>query len=278
VQKRLIAGFLIDIVLVTISFAVCVKLKPGDSSVYYSNYFSSFLIFLLTWVTVSTALKKYRFFSNSGMGDVVKVIIVNNLIIFFLISSMIYLFQSFHYSRFIVLGTVGVSTFAELSLGLMYFLVVNTKVRYENDRIMDNFNREVSIPQSTIPVARLQKGQIRYDYKSRIEFLKKEIGEEAFSYIVHYGAIDSPNTLVVGTTTRFTIDAQIQPVFEAIINIGRVNDFRYINKFFAAVNAKLPVGGVFIDFFEPKTMRKERLLNKYPLCNTILKNKIIHTK
>jgi len=53
-------------------------------------------------------------------------------------------------------------------------------------------------------------------------------------------------------------------LFESIVNINRVNDFRYINKFFEAVNAKLPVGGIFIDYFETKTMRKQRILRKFP--------------
>jgi lipopolysaccharide/colanic/teichoic acid biosynthesis glycosyltransferase len=98
----------------------------------------------------------------------------------------------------------------------------------------------------------------------REEYLKNEIGEEAFNYVVNYAAIDSPNTLVIATTTRFNIDAQIQHSFECILNVRRVNDFRYINKYFESVNTKLPIGGLFIDFFESKNMRKKRILNKYP--------------
>jgi lipopolysaccharide/colanic/teichoic acid biosynthesis glycosyltransferase len=48
------------------------------------------------------------------------------------------------------------------------------------------------------------------------------------------------------------------------VNVRRVNDFRYINKYFESVNAKLPLGGIFIDFFESKNMRKKRILEKYP--------------
>jgi len=52
--------------------------------------------------------------------------------------------------------------------------------------------------------------------------------------------------------------------FDAIVNLKRINDFRYINKFFEAANAKLPVGGLFIDFVESKNLRKRRILHKYP--------------
>ncbi|MBN1157867.1 MAG: sugar transferase [Bacteroidales bacterium] len=240
------------------------KAKPGGSSGYFSSYLNSFFIFLAVWIFISAVLRKYKLTGYSGSGDVLKAVLVSNLIIFFVITSMIYLFQNFHYSRFIVLGTVGVSTFAELTLGLLYFLVISTKIRYENGRIFDFANGSALLQKPMIPVKRQNKDKIKIDTKSRIEFLKNEIGEEAFNFILHYGAIDSPDALIIGTNTRFTVDVQIQPLFESIINVNRVNDFRYINKFFESVNAKLPVGGVFIDYFETKTMRKARILKKFP--------------
>ena len=263
VHKRMLAGFLVDVILVTISFMICVVIKPGENVTYFTSYFWSFIIFLLVWVSVSLFMSKYKLTGYSGQGDLLKVIFFSNIVIFFVITSMIYLLQSFHYSRFIVLGTVGVSTVAELAVGLLYYRVISTRVRYENGKNFDPVTGML-VKKANIPIARLKKVHIRYDYKSRIEFLKNEVGEEAYQFIIHYGAIDSPNTLVVGTTTRFTIDAQIQPVFESIININRVNDFRYINKFFEAVNAKLPVGGIYINFFESKALRKQRILKKFP--------------
>ncbi len=263
-QKRIFVGLLVDIVLVILSFYVCVKLKPGGSSGYFSNYFNSFLIFLFIWIGVSLLLKKYKLTGYSGAIDVFRAVLVSNIIIFFMTGSMMYVFRSFHYSRFIVLGTVGIATMAELILGMLYFLVISTKVRYENGWIMNHMNGAVTLEKTPVPIARLDKEKLKLDYKHRIEFLRNEIGADAFNYIKYYGAIDSPNTLVMGTNTRFTVDAQIQTLFESIINVNRINDFRYINKFFESVNAKLPVGGVFIDFFETKTMRKVRILKKFP--------------
>jgi lipopolysaccharide/colanic/teichoic acid biosynthesis glycosyltransferase len=177
---------------------------------------------------------------------------------------MMYLFQSFNYSRFIVLGTVGITSLAELILGSLYFLIVNTRIRYETGTSGTFFNGNRIRLKEKIPVFRIKKASPRYDFELREGYLKNEIGEAAFNFVINYAEIDSPNTLVIATTTRFNIDAQIQRSFDCIVNIKRVNDFRYINKYFESVNSKLQVGGLFIDHFESKNMRKGRILNKFP--------------
>lgn len=262
-RKINLSGFISDLFLVTGSFVLCVWLKPGVSNAYYTGYFNSFLLFFFIWIFISFSLEKYNLRIINTWGLMLKRILIANLIIFFIITSMMYLFQSFNYSRFIVLGTVGIATLAELSLASLYFLIVNTRVRYEGIP----FNRRVNENRTVLkepPVFEARKLTPRYDFEQREAYLRNEIGDDAFSFVKGYAAIDSPNTLVIATTTRFNIDAQIQHSFECIVNVRRINDFRYMNKYFESVNAKLPVGGLFIDYFESKNMRKKRILNKYP--------------
>ena len=263
-HKRALSGFIIDLILVSLSFILCVWLKPGDNTDYYKNYSGSFVLFLVIWLSGSFIFQKYSLVNTLGWKIGLKRIFLINLVIFFFVTSIMYIFQSFNYSRFIVLGTVGVATSAELLVGLSLVLIRNTHVNFENGSslglLVPNRNRH---KEEIYPHAK-KKLAVRYNFKLREEYLKNEIGDEAFQYIVHYSAIDSPNTLVIATTTRFNIDAQIQHSFECIINVRRVNDFRYINKYFESVNAKLPVGGIFIDFLETKNMRKRRILEKFP--------------
>ena len=263
-QRRLVAGFISDLLIVTASFSLCVWLKPGESAGYFENYLNSFILFLLIWIAISFSFEKYSLFGKTDWLIAIRKIFVVNLVIFFLVTTMMYLFQSFNYSRFIVLGTIGVATIAELSFGSLYYLVYNTQVRDENGSLLGFINGRSSRQHEKVQVLHPKKIPAKYDFRLREEFLKGEIGEEAFDYVIPYAAVDSPNTLVTATTTRFNIDAQIQQSFECIINVRRVNDFRYINKFFESVNAKLPVGGIFIDFFESKNMRKKRILHKFP--------------
>ncbi len=52
--------------------------------------------------------------------------------------------------------------------------------------------------------------------------------------------------------------------YSAIIHFRRVNTFPYINKFFESVNAKLPMGGIFVTKVETNDLRRQRLMEKYP--------------
>ena len=92
----------------------------------------------------------------------------------------------------------------------------------------------------------------------------QEAGKDAFTFINKYTDLSNGKALTISTTTIFNIDNQPENKFEYIINLKRINDIRYINKFCESVNAKLPNGGIFIDCAETYTLRKKRILRKYP--------------
>ncbi|OYT11935.1 MAG: sugar transferase [Bacteroidetes bacterium 4572_112] len=96
------------------------------------------------------------------------------------------------------------------------------------------------------------------------EILIKEAGSDSFEYISKYIDVDNVDTLVVSTSSAFNIDKQYQESFKNIVNLKPINDIRRINKFFESVNAKLEDGGVFICNVETYTLRKQRILKKYP--------------
>jgi lipopolysaccharide/colanic/teichoic acid biosynthesis glycosyltransferase len=87
--------------------------------------------------------------------------------------------------------------------------------------------------------------------------LLAQIGTGPTKYIKKYVDLDSPNTLLVYTTNPFNIESNNASI-NALINLNPVNEFRYINKFFNAVNAKLSQEGIFICRFETIVARKER--------------------
>ena len=96
------------------------------------------------------------------------------------------------------------------------------------------------------------------------ELVVRESGKEVFEFMSKYVDVSSADTLIVATTTAFNIEKQFQPTFETIVNLRRINDIRRINKFFEVVNAKLEYGNIFISSAETYTLRKKRILNKFP--------------
>ena len=105
----------------------------------------------------------------------------------------------------------------------------------------------------------------KYEEKVNLNNLVKEqVGEEAYTYLSQYVNFEEENTFVEATITRFNILKIRSGRYENIVNLSRVNDIRWINKFFETVNTKLNNGGLFISYVETKKDRKARILNKYP--------------
>ena len=96
------------------------------------------------------------------------------------------------------------------------------------------------------------------------ELVQQQIGKEAFLFLKQYVDFNNGNTFVEATTTRFNIQKIPTGKFQNIVNLSRVNDIRWINKFFETVNSKLNNGGIFIGFVETKKNRKQRVLGKHP--------------
>ena len=90
----------------------------------------------------------------------------------------------------------------------------------------------------------------------------QEVGEDAYQFISNNVGSFNGETFLTSTNTRFNIDKLPVGKYNSIVNLKRVNDFRRVNKYFESVNAKLPIGGVFINSFESYTSRKNRILKK----------------
>jgi len=96
------------------------------------------------------------------------------------------------------------------------------------------------------------------------EAITEECGEKATLFIASHVDLEDPGTLITSTLTRFNILRQPDEQYTTIVNLRRVNDIRYLNKFFESVNHKLPNQGTFIGCGETADQRLHRILRKYP--------------
>lgn len=97
----------------------------------------------------------------------------------------------------------------------------------------------------------------------------KKTNEEAYNYFSSYVICESKYTLVISTTNDFNI-LNYSNDCRAIINLSRVNDIRYINKFFESVNSKLNKNDLYISCLETFTARRERKpIGKIPILASI---------
>lgn len=107
----------------------------------------------------------------------------------------------------------------------------------------------------------LIEGDVQYD------LLEASLPKPAFELIQEY-LLNNGNHdyFAFETTSTFNIKNVIgNNKCDAIINLKRVNDLGYINKFFECINGSLQMGGRYFVACETALQRKRRLLNKYPI-------------
>jgi lipopolysaccharide/colanic/teichoic acid biosynthesis glycosyltransferase len=96
-----------------------------------------------------------------------------------------------------------------------------------------------------------------------------KIGEPAFDFIQGYVEIEHEQTFVLSSTNQFNIVNYNKPL-SAIINFSRINDMRFMNKFFEAANEKLKKGDFFVCCLETFTARREKSrISKVPVIGKL---------
>lgn len=258
--------FFIDLLILVISFLLCIWIKPGSGREYFVDYSGEFLIFILIWTFSSFFFRKYSSLLTNDNGNAFRAIIISNIFTFAIVTSLMYVSRVAYYSRLVVIGTSGIASVIEVLFGTAFFALVKTVNGYEKNGTLSLRNGNgTGLLTGTIQKFRKRQKKVTDEaLLTREKALLVEISKEAFDFIFSYAKIDSPGTLIISTTSRFNIDTQLSPVFESIVNIRRINDIRYLNKFFESANSKLTAGGLFIDFVETKDLRKQRILRKYP--------------
>jgi len=96
------------------------------------------------------------------------------------------------------------------------------------------------------------------------ELIIRETSERAYKFISNSIDLENNDNLIISTGTPFNVEMQPKSYYQSITNLKPANDYRRINKLFEAVNAKLEVGGTFIGSAETYSLRKRRILKKYP--------------
>ena len=97
----------------------------------------------------------------------------------------------------------------------------------------------------------------------------KKCGKEVFGYFSKYIDVESEKVFVVSTTNTFNI-LNKHNEYNALINLSRTNDIRFVNKFFEAVNSRLNNGDVYIGCLETISSRMQRMpIGKIPVIGTI---------
>jgi hypothetical protein len=253
-----------------LAYVVTAGFKPVMIAYMSQRYLAGFGVMLTLWVFSSFYMGKYAIIRKENPRFLIRKIIMPNLVALAFVAFIIYAFNTTFFSRMMVFGTVGLATVTEMMFFSLYtYLLASPEY--------DAATAFLEQPPSQSDRRKMREAVIhsdhRVDREVMMEAITEECGEKAARFIESHVALTDPGTLITSTTTRFNILRQPDKQFDTIVNIRRVNDFRYINLFFESVNHKLPNRGIFIGCAETADMRMKRIMRKYPP----LLNRLVYT-
>lgn len=262
--RRKVIFVLIDILIISSAFIFFIWLKPASKRVYLPTFLEPFLYFTGVWLFIGILLAKYNFQNIKKYKDVFYPVIITNLTILAVITTLIYSFGAFHYSRLIVFGTILFTTLVELLVSYIYF-------SFKRPVIVPEFDESYVEKPKYFPADRSfvteKKTDARYvENREQIkQIIREESSDNVYNFVSQFIDVGNPENLVLSTTTRFNIEQLPVNRFKSLVNLHKINDIRRINKFFESVNHRLPFGGIYISCAETYPLRKQRILQKYPI-------------
>ena len=105
-------------------------------------------------------------------------------------------------------------------------------------------------------------------FQKNKQLISRRSHADVFDYLDNYVDFTSNKSIVVlkSNSKRLDFIADI----ENVVSLQRINDVRYVNKYFEKVNSKMDNGGIFVGCFETLTARKNRKrITKMPILNNI---------
>lgn len=267
--RRKLIWYLADTIIFVFSFALLVLFKFG-----YFNHTERILLTALysfiIWTIISMVTMKQHIVRRVRIREVIPDLAISNVFVFVSLLILARLRPRFTEIRFLEIYLVLLASFLEFLTGLLFVWYNRLNMKPfldEQENGMDLFGetgrktKDTHIPLSEPAFA---PEALRQRRERLVNLVIQETDKQVIYFIEKYVDPGFAGTSIVSTTTPFNIVSLPLQDYEVIVNLKRLNDIQYINKFLESVNSKLKQNGIFIASAETHEMRKKRLLAKYP--------------
>ncbi len=105
------------------------------------------------------------------------------------------------------------------------------------------------------------------------DLFKKHVGKniKLSNFIKKHFDLSLDNNYLISTSNEYNLENLDIGKFSLIINLKKVNDIRYINKFFETINTALPNSGLYLGLVVTYPNRRAAMFKKYPpILNKLL--------
>ena len=270
-KKRLLL-ILTDHILILAAFWL-VSLVRGSGLISSLNQTHPWLvIFLVLHFGVAMWYDKYFLWKRAHRSKTYRPMIYTSLTFIGIASFVIVVTSQFEFSRLLLFGTVVLATALEFPVWSVIHLFDSTKRK----GFSYNHNGIPGVKEKTreaAPAETIKKEPHRFltiQGQAVRQSILYETGPNALEYLKENVPLGE-SAVVLSVNKRLNILNLPSRCVDTIVNLERVNNHRRINKFFEAVNFKLPPGGIYSGVAEPLKARKKRFLRTYtPVFGIVL--------
>jgi lipopolysaccharide/colanic/teichoic acid biosynthesis glycosyltransferase len=260
------------------------------SAVFFAIYFSKRETFRLeekyqvallglffSWLLVSLLVHRFKIRTETRYWDSIIPFWQSEALILGLVSFMVFVAARGAMSRLIIFGSV-------LGFAILENVVVLTRYTIFQFRRADEDPTELLADELAHPqgvsideAAREEIVREKYRFqenndsqeilKNKLERLLLKKFHDVYDFIKKY--VDLSRFDILTSAFMFAGDTENIEIMEDdslsfFFNFEKVNNFRYVNQVFIALNQRLKRGGVFVGCFESIDQRRQRIYDKFP--------------
>ena len=260
-RKKIIIT-LLDHLLLILCFMMVVILRGQQPFMVVAQYYEWLLILLGVHFFTALIFDKYSFSGSTSIKKRLYRIIFANLAFASLVSLMFFMIGYLWISRILFFGTLSLITFLELVIAYTAGLFFSTRAKdFSAEAILD-VEEEEEKPAALLDTDREPPRFLTVEGQAIKQSIVEEIGPNVFEYLKKNVPLGE-SSIILSVNNRFNILNLPARCTDTIVNLQRVNDHRYVNKFFEAVNFRLPPGGIYAGLADTKELRKKRFFRRY---------------
>ncbi len=229
------------------------------------------VIFLVIHLIVAMVFDKYNFRRRTTARSMLLPVVYTNLAFVAVASILFVLTYQLGIPRTLFFGTVAIATVLELVLWWSIVVFQTTKAREApNGSPLHKSPADITTSPSSVAATADPNTFLSIRGQNIRESILEELGPGAFGYLRDNVPLGD-SSIVLSVNNRLNILTLPMQNIDTIVNLQKVNNHRWVNKFFETVNFRLPPGGLYSGIAEPQHIRKKRILRRYtPVFGIIL--------
>jgi len=245
-----------DIIALIISVVVVLWLFPLSTEIPFQKYSDFALVFAAMWLITGYLCHRYVPVKYMKMGKDIRRLLFSAILTFGAMYGYMWILAKENFSIWVLL-----TIWLVMLVVSVIYLVVKHAYRYA----LNAEDQPVEAPTRTeSPVLKQPKLYSEEEKEALRESMLEFALPAALDFLEKHITLYSSNTFTLRSSELYNIQKLRNYRYDTLINFMPLNQIRGVNKLFATVNDKLPDNGLWVCCYEPQSVTKRNILNRYP--------------